>query len=183
MLFAVVTVAAVTASPQQPAKLLIAPRGGPPGAEVTVRMSGLPPEIRMAIGLGRLRSGYEVLRDAESDANGDLAVAVQVPLAIEPDEIHYFLLFNADGQRQPLAVSDGFHVTGPDGTLRVEGRVTDEGGDCIAMRGEAGEMYTLAGETRGLAPGDRVAVEGTIASAPGCVRGLTINVRRVQTIQ
>lgn len=178
---AIGAVATVAGLSQQPAKLLISPRGGPPGAEVTVRMTGLPPEVRLAIGLGRLRSGYEVLGNAEADANGDLALTVQVPLAIGPDEIHYFLLFNADRQRQPLAVSDGFHVTGPDGTLRVVGRVTDEGGECIAMRGEAGEMYTLVGETGALTPGDRVAVEGTIASTPGCARGLTIHVRRVQT--
>ena len=48
---------------------------------------------------------------------------------------------------RPLTLSDAFYVTDLDGMLLRKGRITDEGVDCLSMRGEGeaedGELYTL----------------------------------------
>lgn len=172
------------ASAQEARKLLFSPRGGPPGTEVRIRMNGLPPKTTLAVGFGLLRSGYQLLANADTDADGNISLTIRVPSDAERNQSHYFLLFLADGQRRPLTVSDAFHVTHPNGTLRVEGRVTDdldEVGDCIALRGDNRELYGLVGETGTMVTGARVIVEGTIAKDVDCVQGLTINVHRVET--
>ncbi|MEE8146829.1 MAG: hypothetical protein V3T24_04435 [Longimicrobiales bacterium] len=165
-------------SVRQEAKPSVSPRGGPPGTEVTVRWTGLSPDSAILIGFGGLGSGYEIVGESGTDANGDFSHTVRVPAWAERDESHFFFVAYEDGQ--PRGISDAFHVTGPDGTLRLEGRITDEGVACTAMRGENDELYMLVGETERLSPGDRVVVEGTIADASACQQGLAIAVTEIR---
>lgn len=65
------------------------------------------------------------------------------------------------------------------GEVRVTGRLTDEGVECPALRGDDGRLYTLAGETGGFGPGDRVTVAGTVAEMSFCMQGTTIAVRTI----
>ncbi len=66
-----------------------------------------------------------------------------------------------------------------EGVVRIEGTLTNEGVECSAMRGEGGELYTLAGDFAGPNPGDRVCVEGTVAEFSTCQQGTTIDVERI----
>ncbi len=66
-----------------------------------------------------------------------------------------------------------------EGVVRIEGTLTNEGVECSAMRGEGGELYTLAGDLAGPNPGDRVCVEGTVAEFSICQQGTTISVERI----
>ncbi len=67
-----------------------------------------------------------------------------------------------------------------DGTISVVGVLTSEGAECQALRGDDGELYTLA---RGnmLIPevGARVRVKGTVAEISICQQGITINVTEI----
>lgn len=65
------------------------------------------------------------------------------------------------------------------GEVRVTGRLTDEGVECPALRGDDGRLYTLAGDTGGFGPGDRVTVAGGVAEMSFCMQGTTIAVRTI----
>lgn len=65
------------------------------------------------------------------------------------------------------------------GEVRITGRLTDEGVECPALRGDDGKLYTLAGDTKGFRPGDRVTVTGTVAEMSTCMQGTTIGVRTI----
>jgi len=56
----------------------------------------------------------------------------------------------------------------------VRGTLTNEGVECQAMRTDAGELYTLAGNLQGFKNGDKVYVAGTIAEISICLQGITI---------
>jgi hypothetical protein len=64
-------------------------------------------------------------------------------------------------------------------TIRVTGVITDEGVECIALRGDDGRLYTLAGNAGGFEPGDRVRVIGRRADVSFCMQGTTIEVRHI----
>ncbi|HEX2190478.1 MAG TPA: DUF5818 domain-containing protein [Longimicrobiaceae bacterium] len=65
------------------------------------------------------------------------------------------------------------------GEVRITGRLTDEGVECPALRGDDGQLYTLAGDTGGYGPGDRVTVAGTVAETSFCMQGTTISLRTI----
>lgn len=69
-----------------------------------------------------------------------------------------------------------------DQLITVTGRVTDEGVECTAIRGSDGRLYTLAGNTGRLMPGDRVEVIGRRAEASFCMQGTTIEVVRLRRL-
>ncbi len=66
------------------------------------------------------------------------------------------------------------------GELKIIGRLTDEGVECPALRGDDGELYTLTGGTGGFAPGDRVEVVATPVQISFCMQGTTVKVRQIQ---
>ena len=159
-------------------KPMVSPRAGAPGSEVTVQWTGLAPDGTVVIGFGGLGSGYEIVGESPTDANGDFLVAVPVPSWAERGGTHFFFVGYADGQ--PVGISDVFHVTDAEGTLRLEGRITDEGVECTAMRSENDDLYTLTGDIGAPSPGDGVVVEGTIAEMSVCQQGLTIAVTEIR---
>lgn len=63
--------------------------------------------------------------------------------------------------------------------LRIEGRLTDEGVECPALRGTDGKLYTLTGDLGRFRAGDRVWIEGTAARISFCMQGTTIAVERI----
>jgi LysM repeat protein len=71
----------------------------------------------------------------------------------------------------------------PAGIIAITGVVTDEGATCPAVRARDGRLYTLAGATGRLRPGDRVEVEGRIARTSICMQGTTIEVQRIRTVR
>lgn len=92
----------------------------------------------------------------------------------------------ADTTQSELRIDEIPPGSGPPGDaggdLRVEGRITDEGVECLAMRSQDGKLYTLAGRTEGLNPGDRVVVTGSIAQMSMCMQGTTISVATVRKL-
>jgi hypothetical protein len=73
------------------------------------------------------------------------------------------------------AASGNSHETMSD-PVTIEGVLTDEGVTCPAMRGDDGELYTLAGDIGDLQPGQRVRVTGEVAEMSMCMQGTTIRV-------
>ena len=151
-------------------------KGGPPGTPVTVSMSGLVMNARLEVGFGGFVE-HEIISRVQSDADGTVSITLPIPATARPG-VHFFFLAEEDGS--PFAVSNPFLVTAADGSIRLRGRVTDEGVECTAMRGLGDELYTLVGELGNPAPGARVTVEGTIAQTSTCQQGLTIAVTQMQ---
>jgi LysM repeat protein len=66
--------------------------------------------------------------------------------------------------------------------VTVTGNVTNEGVECLAMRDDRGRLYTLVGNVRRLAPGDRVEVRGTPVRVSICQQGRTLEVIRARVL-
>ena len=67
----------------------------------------------------------------------------------------------------------------PDGVLRVAGTLTDEGIECPALRGDDGQLYTLAGDLSDVLVGDAVCVEGKLAEISICQQGITLGIEKI----
>ncbi len=83
-----------------------------------------------------------------------------------------------------IRIPDGRPVPPPPGDerIRITGTVTREGVECTAVRGDDGRLYTLAGRTANLQPGDRVEVIGERAEVSTCMQGVTIAVERIRVL-
>jgi hypothetical protein len=67
-----------------------------------------------------------------------------------------------------------------DASVTVVGRLTDEGVECQALRGDDGQLYTLlGGELSGLPVETRVRVIGERLEFSSCQQGITIRVRSI----
>ncbi len=104
------------------------------------------------------------------------------------------VLLSLNPRLDPRAMPPGFVIRFPgdggpprgdrpgDGRVTISGTVTAEGVECLAVRGDDGRLYTLAGNVDDLQPGDRVQVQGRRAEMSFCQQGTTIDVRRYRTI-
>lgn len=64
--------------------------------------------------------------------------------------------------------------------VTVVGRLTDEGIECPALRGDDGQLYTLLGRDLGELPVEtRVSVTGERLDFSSCQQGITIKVRSI----
>lgn len=153
------------------------PLHGPPGTEVTVYTENLPLQAAVHLGVGATRTGFEALYTAEQGMWGEVSGTITIPETAPWDRAVLLVAF--DAIFAPIGLSEPFHVTRDDGTLRRTGEVTDEGVECLAFRDADGYLYTLVGQTEGLEPGEEAVIEGTIAEASICMQGTTIVVERV----
>ncbi len=155
------------------------PRSGPPGTEVTVKMGGLPASKPMLIGFGTIGGdGYEMIGKGETDKDGMFVAKAKIPAWAKLNHGHFFFVAYTD--QRPASISDVFLVTPPDGAVTMEGRITDEGKTCPAMRGPDNGLFTLTGDTGSLKPGEHVVVEGRVMENGPCDQGLTLKVSRVK---
>ena len=150
------------------------PAAARPGEEVTVSMDRLPYAV-VYIGFGALGGNHQLLTQEETDANGLLSATVRLPDWATPDLKHFFFLAGFD--QRPFATSHEFHVADEDGVFRVDGEITDEGLACPTLRNGDDRLYTLEGNTEGIAAGDRVVLRATLAAEPLCAEGVAIEVR------
>ena len=156
----------------------IDPRSGPPGTVVTLRTGGLPAVTPVRIGIGAVRFGFEETSQIMTDMQGNIELTVEVPSWAQNDRPHRFIVF--DYYFAPIALSDAFHVTAPDGTVMREGTLTNPRGECPTLHEETGHSYTLIGDISGYEPGAHVIVEGTIVSSTSCGTETVVNVLRIR---
>lgn len=69
-----------------------------------------------------------------------------------------------------------------EGKIVVTGKITDEGVECLAMRGDDGKLYTLGRPNNPPKAGQRVRVTGTIAQMSICMQGTTIAVEKIELL-
>lgn len=153
------------------------PLYGPPGTEVTVFTENLPIQAAVHLGVGATRTGFEALFTAEQGMWGEVSGTITIPETAPVDRAVLLVAF--DAIFAPIGLSEPFHVTRPDGTLRRTGRVTDEGVECLAFRDTDDYLYTLIGDTGDLEPGDEAVVEARYVEASICQQGTTLEVTRV----
>ena len=68
-------------------------------------------------------------------------------------------------------------------SMTVTGKLTNEGVECKAMRGDDGKLYTLTGDLKGFRLGDRVKVTGRIAEMSTCMQGTTLGVEKIERVK
>ena len=66
-----------------------------------------------------------------------------------------------------------------DGMVTIIGRLTNEGVECQALRGDNGQLYTLLGDFRALPVDTRVCVSGRQVEFSSCQQGITIRVQSI----
>jgi LysM repeat protein len=94
-------------------KVSIEPEGGPPGTMVRLTASGFPADTEVLIGVGRLRSEYEIVDRERTNANGTFSAWTQVPVNANPGEEWVFVVA-LEGQRIDVN-SEPFTVRQPTG--------------------------------------------------------------------
>jgi len=155
---------------------IFTPRSGPTGTVVSVETHSLPAVTPVYLSMGATRSSFEVLTQLLTDEMGSMTATIPVPDWATSDRTHFFVV--VDVYFRPLAVSDGFHVTEPDGTLSRRG-VIGRDGRCLTLReeGESQEHYALTGDgLQELAAGQEVWVEGELIDATDCGTAASIRV-------
>jgi hypothetical protein len=185
--FASVALASAAAAQRPSPTVALSVPGGPAGTEVTVRIGGLTPGLRLQLGFGGLSSNHEILGTGEADTEGNFQMAVKIPEWVERHRIYHF--FVAYAGQPPRTVSDPFIATAAGGFVRVAGSVSTASAGCFQVRGFDETVYTLLGDAGALQTGARVVVEGTVggASPPeppasGCASGPSIPVRVRQVL-
>jgi hypothetical protein len=157
------------------------PTSGPPGTKVSVRWQYLPAITPVRLGVGAQRVGFEVLDEILTTPTGEFEDTVRIPTWAESNRPHMLIVL--DFYFKPLAVSSGFQVTEPDGSLSREGILREGAGKCAVMEAEGGEFYFLSGDMKGLKQGDKAIVKGTLAPKSLCNTGdrdITIKVAEVR---
>ena len=160
-------------------QLRLSPAGGPAGTEVAISFDGLAMREPLEVGFGDMGE-HVVLGPTDADVEGNLATTVTVPADATAGP-HFFFLANRE-TGQVVATPTVFLVTPADGRVTLSGRMSDEGVECAAMRGDAGELYTLTGADDWPEAGTQVTVEGRIAEMSICQQGLTIAVASIEAL-
>lgn len=75
-------------------------------------------------------------------------------------------------------VEEDFGLLKP--VIRVEGRLSDDGVECQALRSDRGELYTLVGNLEDFGTGDRVYIEGIEVELSTCQQGTTLEIRVIR---
>ena len=96
----------------QPLLVNESPRGYTPGAVIAVYASGLPASVPVRVGIGLSSSGYRVLEQAASGADGSLSMSLTIPTSAQPGE-RAFILVTASGVPSVQVISPEFIITSP----------------------------------------------------------------------
>ena len=155
----------------------VVPRIGPPGTEVAVYTENLPPQAKIWVGVGAMRSGFEARAEGKQEMWGEVSASVSIPRYATWDRPLVVIIFN--GVFSPIAYSDPFHVTTEDGLVQRTGQIVDEGMGCVTLQDQDEYLYALSGEgVDDLKPGDEVVVEGPVAESSPCGEADSITVVR-----
>lgn len=135
------------------------PRSGPPGTVVTLHVGDLPIAAPLRVGVGS-RYGFEEVGWVMSDDSGAFTFDLVIPASASLDVASFLIVF--DPYFRPIGLTDPFHVTGPDGTLRRNGRITGVDGPCPLLRAADGMRYALVGALGDVTEEREVSVRGTL---------------------
>lgn len=163
----------VNARPNRP--VVVSPRLGPPGTQVSLRVLSMPAMTPVQLALGATGTGFEALALGYTSMDGELQELVVVPEWSKPDETHRFIIFNLYFTAI-LAESAIFHVTDADGVVERVGTVAQSGPGCLFLEGDDDERYRLRGATDELTVGDAVSLAGRLVeSTEGCGEDLSLD--------
>ncbi len=169
----------------------VVPRIGPPGTEVEVYTENLPPQAKIWVGVGAMRSGFEARAEGRQEMWGEVSATVSIPRYATWDRPLVVIIFN--GVFSPIAYSDPFHVTTAEGRVQRTGQIVGravaaearevlevgEGAECVFLRDNDEYIYALSGGgVEELEPDDHVIVEGPVAESGPCGGLDTIAVER-----
>jgi hypothetical protein len=161
----------------------VSPSRAEAGVAVTFVASGFPPDSEVTISAGAAASQQTVLAQARTDNEGRIESSVMLP-ADAADEVVIVVSSADDRVRAISGIVTVAREERPSGPITITGRVTDEGVECIAVRGDDGRLYTLAGGDRDrLRTGARVRITGTVAEMSFCMQGTTINATTVDLLE
>jgi len=156
-----------------------------PGQDLEVSAAGFPAGAEVVIGAGPVESEYEVLARSEVAGDGSVRAQVTIPPRARPGRT-WVVVVEVPGRGGARAVSGELRIVEPDDAGRSEvtvtGRLTDEGVECQALRGDDGGLYTLTGELGGAVVGDRVRVSGVPAEMSFCMQGTTLDVVGIERL-
>ena len=89
-----------------------------------------------------------------------------------------FLVSGACAMSNGEAASDNM-AKKADNRVTIAGRLTSEGVECQALRGDDGQLYTLLGDIGTLSVETRVSVTGERVEFSTCQQGITIRVQSI----
>ncbi|MCP4385421.1 MAG: hypothetical protein GY798_29080 [Hyphomicrobiales bacterium] len=158
--------------------LVAAPDTVAAGTRVRLSATGLAGDETVTIAAGRSTDNAERLQTATTTARGALDTVVSVPESASPGEP---LVFTVEtGDRRLRLASGPVKVVAATDLVTVIGTLSNEGVTCPALRGDDGELYTLATRDLGsFAAGDRVKVTGTVAEVSICMQGTTVAITAI----
>jgi hypothetical protein len=118
---------------------------------------------------------------ARANENGRIRTRVQVPTWARPGST--FVVAIESATRRTRAISEPFRVTrgredGGGERIDVTG-VLREGPECPIIRTDDGEVYSLVGDLDDFGSGDHVRIVGRIVEVSICMRGTSVEVRRI----
>ncbi len=160
-------------------RITVTPSRGPARSLVEIRGSGFRPMEPLRLLAGPGPYDLELAERIRADRNGRVVFSTELPRWARPGSNVFFALQSANQRRR--AVSEPFRVTDrrPQELFRMSGTLTSMGAECPVMRGDDGRVYSLAGDVSDFQRGDRVFVEGRRVEVSICMRGTTIDVRRI----
>ncbi|MEZ4416483.1 MAG: hypothetical protein R3E10_12120 [Gemmatimonadota bacterium] len=164
-------------SPPQIA-LELAPRGGPAGTRVQVRVLDVTGRTPILLGFGGIGSPHEILGEQVTDDDGLAEFQVTIPSWVEADRTYLFYVAYAD--QRPVRFSDPFLATAEDGSVRLSGTVRGTSSCLVLDVGEAERFALLGVPTRRPPPGTQASVVATLAAEPGCEGLLALQVSSIE---
>ncbi len=155
----------------------IIPQSGPVGSEVVLKAWTMPAVTPLRVGFGAY-TGFEAYDMVMSTEKGELTMRATVPPWASWDKSYRLIVFNV--YFQPIALSDPFYVTSPEGMIFRRGVISRENPECVTITEGNGEVHSLTGEIATLKTGDVASLEGVYVGNSRCVSGAAIKVTKIR---
>lgn len=103
------------------------------GMSVNVKVHDFPAGTDLNIGMGRVNSEYDVIAQAQTDADGSLATKIEVPDFVSPGDA-WVVVVGVEGA-QTQAISDALRVKGGQKASILLNRHSAKVGDTVTING------------------------------------------------